>query len=554
MLRNYFKTSLRNLIRHKGYTFINIIGLTVGMATSIFIFLWVMDELSFDKFHAKQERIYRLMKNAYYNGGKIETGWSTPMRLAETMQAEVPEVDQTMRLSYGQNFLFRFGDKALYESGYYADSTLFSIFSFPIIAGDKNNPLPDINSMAISQKLAKKYFMDEDPIGKVFRVDQKFDMKVTALFADVPDNSTLKFDFIIPFEVWAKENTWAEHWGNNGMQTFASLKQGANPDVVNDKIDSLIEKRCKECDNVAFLFPFNKIRLQAEFENGKSTGSGRIDYVVSFALVAVVILLIACINFMNLATARAATRSREVGVRKVVGAQREGLIAQFVGESVLMSLAGALLALGLVQVLLPLFNSLTDKAIYIPFQDSIFLLGLASIILFCGVISGSYPAFFLSSFKPAAVLKGSSNSGLSGGGLRKALVVIQFAVSVILIVGSLVVYHQITYIRNKNLGFEKENVVTLIQQTGIFKNQSAFKNELLQHPQIKNVGISGHNPFDVQNSTTDPKWPGKPVGISISFKALTCDQGFIPTMGMKVLQGRNFIFATCTAYCILQSG
>ncbi len=539
MLRNYIKSSLRNIIRHKGYTFINISGLTVGMATSIFIFLWVMDELSFDKFHVNKDRIYRAMKNATYSDGKIETTWSTPMRLADVMLAEVPEIDQTMRATYGQNFLIRFGEKAIYEEGLYADSTLFSIFTFPIIAGDANNPLPDIKSVAISQKLAIKFFEDENPIGQVLRVAQKYDLKVTAVFANVPENSTLQFDFAIPFEVWEKENSWAENWGNNGMQTFVSIKPGTSPEAVNEKIDSLIWKHCNGCGNVAYLFPYTKMRLKAEFENGKSTG-GRIDYVISFGMVAIIILSIACINFMNLATARASTRSREVGIRKVIGAQRRGLITQFMGESLMLSFTALIFALGLVQIMLPVFNSLTNKTIHVPFQDTTFMLGLLAIALFCGITSGSYPAFFLSSFKPASVLKGVSNAALSGGGLRKTLVVIQFVVSVVLIVGSIVVYSQITYIRDKNLGFEKENVIILNQFEGVYKNQEAFKNELLQHPQIKNVGIGGHNPFGVYNSTNDPVWPGKPDGFSVTFRVIQCDQGFIPTLNMKILEGGNF--------------
>jgi putative ABC transport system permease protein len=538
MLKNYLKTSFRNLLRHKGYSFINVFGLTIGLATSIFIFLWVIDELSYDKFHKESGRIYRVMNNFTYTDGKIETGWATPMQLGETMQAEIPEIEYTLRMSWELGQLFRYEEKAFYETGYYADSTLFRIFSFPILYGDPNNPLPDISSIAISEKLAKKYMGSENPIGKVFRSGDK-DLKVTAVFADVPGNSTLRFDFILPYQVWEKERVEMQIWGNNNMQTFVRLKPEASFESANEKVNEIIEKKCTECISNPFLFPYGDLRLRTEFANGKSVG-GRIDYVITFSLVAVIILLIACINFMNLATARSAIRSREVGIRKVVGAQRTGLIIQFIGESIVLSFIALVFALALVQIFLPFFNSLTSKSIYLNFKDPLLITGLSGITLMCGLMAGSYPAFFLSSFKPAAVLKGDAHSALTGGGLRRTLVVIQFAVSVVLIVGSIIVYNQITYIQNKHLGFDKENVILLDQFEGAFKNQQAYKNELLQYPTIKSVGISGHNPFNVQNSTTDPVWPGKPAGAEISFKVLTCDQHFIPTLGMEILEGRNF--------------
>ncbi|MDH5250408.1 MAG: ABC transporter permease [Cyclobacteriaceae bacterium] len=539
MLLNYLKTSIRNLLRYKGYAFINIFGLTIGLATSIFIFLWVADELRYDQFH-KNEGIYRVMSNFTYTDGTVETGYSTPLRLAEALQNEVPEIDETLRMGWPANMLFKYGDKSLNEAGYYADSTIFSIFTFPLVQGDTHNPLPNLNAVAISEKLAHKFFGNENPLGKVFKVDQQYDLMVSAVFADIPKHSTLAFDFILPFGIWERENKWAENWGNNGMQTYTSLKSGVSLESANEKINGIIKRNCKECINNPFLFPYKKLRLHSEFKNGKNAG-GRIEYVIALSLVALIILVIACINFMNLATARSATRVREVGVRKAIGAQRSGLMVQFISESLLLSFIALIFALAIVQLVLPFFNELTDKSIRLDFGNPVFVSALFAITLFTGLIAGSYPAIFLSSFRPAVVLKGNTASSFTGGGIRKALVVIQFVASTILIVGSLVVYNQIKFIRNKHLGFDKENIVVINQHEGFSKNQATFKNQLLQFPSIRSMAVTGHNPFSVDNTTTDPVWPGKPEDAMISFKVIACDHDFIPTLGMEVLAGRNFV-------------
>lgn len=537
MFPNYLKTALRNLLRYKGYSFINIFGLTVGLATAIFIFLWVADEVSYDRFHKNGDRAFRLMRTATSNDGRIVTRSSMPEPLAEAMQNGVPEIESTLRLTWNMQLLVRSGEKAFYENGFYADSTLFSIFTFPLIQGNRENPLPDISSIAISEKLAEKYFNNEDPIGKILRIDQKSDFKVTAVFADVPKNSELRFDYVLPFEVWRKENKWSEGWGNTGMQMMASLKPGADPDAANKKIGGLIRKNCEDCTSIPFLFPYTKLRLYGEFENGQNTG-GRIDYVLSLSLVAVIILIIACINFMNLATARAATRSKEVGVRKAIGAKRSGLITQFLSESFLLTAVALLFALMLVQLFLPFFNSLADKSIRLDFTDPLFLSGLLIVSLFATLLAGIYPAFFLSSFQPVSVLKGTTP--LSGGRFRKALVVVQFVASVVLILVSIIVYNQITFIRNTHLGFDKENILMLDQFQGVFKNQEAFKRDLLQNTRIRKVSFAGHHPFNVGHRTDDPSWPGKPEDGDISFKVIQCDYDFISLMNIPVLEGRNF--------------
>ena len=539
MFKNYFKTTWRTLMKNKVFSFIKVFSLTVGLAAAISIFLWVIDETSFDKFHANAKNIYRVMTNNTYPDGRIETYPATSALLRDAMRAEIPEADKIALLSMGTDALIRHERNSFNEQGLYADSSLFSIFSFPLLKGNRKNPLPDNTSIVISKKIAKKLFGNSDPVGKSVEVDQTHQFTVTGIFADVPQNSTLQFDFVLPFDVFVKENPWTQYWKSGGTQTMVTLKPGASLENANAKIAGLIKKNCRDCTTSAFLFPYTSQRLYNEFENGKTAG-GRIEQVKLFSIVAAIILLMACINFMNLATAQSATRSREIGVRKVIGAKRSGLITHFIFESILLSFIGLLFALVAVQSLLPFFNEITGKSIRLDFTDPVFIISISVITLICGLLAGCYPAFFLSSFKPVAVLKGDTSASLSGSGFRKVLVVVQFATSIILITGSIIIYKQISFISNKNLGFEKENVVVINRNDNLGKNYTAFKNDLLQLPSVKNIGFGGSNIFTVPITTTDPVWQGKPVNSSVSFKVFRCDEGFIPTMNIELLAGRNF--------------
>jgi len=539
MLKNYLKISFRNIFRHKGYSFINIFGLTVGLTTSIFIFLWVVDELSYDRFHANADNIYRVMINNTYPDGRIITHGATPVKLKDAMQTGVSEINLITQLSMDTELLIKHDVKSFNEQGIYADKTLFSVFSFSKIKGNPDNPLPDIKSIAISQKLAQKLFGDDNAIGRSLQVGQTYDLIVTCVFDDIPENSSLQFDFVISFDLFVKENPWTQNWRSGGTRTLVTLKPRASLMSANEKLEELIKKNCDDCTTNPFLFPYTKSRLYNNFENGKSAG-GRIEQVVLFSLVAVIILTMACINFMNLATARSASRSREVGVRKIIGAKQSSLIIQFIIESVFMSFIALLFALGVVQVFLPLFNTIADKSIQLDFTNQ-FITGTLIITLISGLLAGSYPAFFLSSFKPIVALKGQVQSSFSGNGLRKTLVVIQFMTSIVLIIGSIIIYNQIRFISIKNLGFDKESVIVIDKNEDILKNYSAFKNDLLQFPSITSIGFGGSNIFTIPITSTDPVWPGKLENSSITFKIFRCDEGFIPTMGIELIAGRNFI-------------
>jgi ABC-type antimicrobial peptide transport system permease subunit len=367
---------------------------------------------------------------------------------------------------------------------------------------------------------------------------QTHELTITSVFEDVPNNSTQQFDFVISFELFLVENPWTQNWGSGGLRTVVMLN--SNSDEANHKLTNLIKKNCPDCTTSAFLFPYYKSRLYSEFENGINAG-GRIQQVLLFGTVAILILIMACINFMNLSTARSASRGREVGIRKSIGAQKKGLIIQFISESMLMSYIALLFALVLVQLLLPFLNDVTGKLIHLDFTDPIFISGTLTITFICGLLAGSYPSFVLASFNPIKVLKGDSQSGLTGNGLRKTLVVVQFVTSLILVVGSITIYKQITYINGRNLGFDKDNVIVVEQNEGIVKQYKAIKNELLQLPHVKNIAFGGNSIFTVPITTTDPVWIGKPDHASISFKIFRCDAEFIPTMNINLQKGRNFI-------------
>ena len=540
MLKNYFKTAWRSLWKNKGYSAINIFGLTIGLSAGIFIFLWVIDELSYDKFHSNANRIFKVFINNKYPDGRIETYPATPAKLKDVIKNEIPEVELAAQYSMESELLVKHEANGFNENGIYADSTLFKILSFPIVNGNAAEPLKSNNAIAISKSLADKLFKDQDPIGKTLSVGQKYDLMVSSVFADIPENSTLRFEFVIPFELFTKENPWTQNWKSGATRTVVMLKSSAMVNQANNKLINLIKKHCTDCSTTSFLFPYTDSRLYSEFENGKKAG-GRIQQVWLFSIVAVLILLMACINFMNLSTARSTNRSREVGVRKSVGAQKSHLIVQFITEAVFLSFIALLFAVVTVRLLLPFFNDVTGKSVHLDLSNPVLIVGILSITIFSGILAGSYPAFILSRFNPVKVLKGTIQPGLSGNALRKTLVVVQFTASVILVVGSIAVYKQIGFISEKNLGFDKDNIVVIDQNEGIVKNYEAIKNDLHQLPAVKNVAFGGNNVFTIPITTTDPVWKGKPGNSSITFKIYRCDTGFIPTMDIKMLSGRNFI-------------
>jgi putative ABC transport system permease protein len=540
MLKNYLRTSIRNLLRHKSYTFINVLGLTVGLVTSILILLWIIDELSFDNFHSNADRIFRVMVNNTYPDGKIETHPATPAKLKDAIVQEIPEVELAARYSFETELLVKYETIAYNEVGIYSDPTLFQILSFPIVKGSESKPLTDIKSIAISERLAEKLFKNENPIGKSLNLGALHELMVTSVFANIPQHSTLQFDFVASIELFTKENPWTQHWRSGGTRTTVLLKSSTFVDMANQKVADLIKSNCPDCATTPFLFPYVKSRLYNEFENGKNAG-GRIQQIYLFGAVAILILVMACINFTNLSTARATNRSREVGIRKSIGAQKSGLIVQFIAESILLSFIAMIFALVIVQLFLPFFNEVTSKAIWLDVSNPVLIIGVLGITAICGLLAGSYPAFILSRSNPVKVLKGDTQLGLTGNTLRKSLVIVQFTTSIILVVGSIAVYKQIIFISEKNLGFDKDNIMVVDQNEGIVKSYSAIKNDLHQLASVGGIAFGGNNIFTIPITTTDPVWSSKPDNSSILFKIYRCDAEFIPTLNIKIQSGRNFI-------------
>ncbi|MBN3519364.1 ABC transporter permease [Algoriphagus lutimaris] len=538
MIRSFLRISLRNLGRHKIHTLINLVGLGTGIAASIFILLWISDELSFDNFHEKGDRVYSVLINNQQAAGRIDTYGATPAVLKDKLLDDIPEIEHAARYSFETEVLLKEGKDSYQEKGIYADPTFFEIVSFPIVSSNGNNPLNEKYAIAISQNLANRIFQEENPLGKSLTLPNGLEVLVSEVYENVPRNSSLQFDFVLPFDLLLDENPWMENWQSGGSRTMVLLQEGTkNP---NKKLSSLIAENCEACTTEPFLFPFHKQRLYSEFEQGKSVG-GKIQQIYLFAGVAFLILAMACINFMNLATAKSASRSKEVGVRKSIGASKQSLVLQFIFESLILASLASVFALLLIQLLLPFFNEVTGKNLELELGSPVLLGGIVGITLLTGLMSGFYPAWLISRFNPSKVLKGDSSAGLTGAGIRKVLVVGQFATSVVLIFGSLILFQQIRFISERNLGFDRDNVMVIDQNEGLMQSFPAIKNELQQLTGVSQVAFGGNNIFTVPITSSDPVWAGKSDQEQLNFKVFRCDEGFLPTLSIPLIAGRNFI-------------
>ena len=538
MIKNYFKIAWRNLLQNKTFSLINIFGLALGMTCSILIMLWLKDELKRDRFHANDQRLYRVMENQYYSGD-ISTFASSPGILAENIVKDIPEIVMASQMLWEEEPLFTVNDKFDKEKGRYVQKDFLRMFSFKLAKGDAATALARPDAVVLSKKLADKYFKDQDPIGKMIKIDSRDNVIVTGVLEEVPELSSLKFDFLMSYDLWFKRNDWAKEWGNNGPRCYVLLAPNASIDKVNAKIKGYIKTKNKESNVDLFLQNYGESYLYSDWKNGKQNG-GRIENVKIFTIVAIVILFIACINFMNLATARSLRRAREIGVRKVVGAGKRQLVAQFIGESMFVSLLAILVSLLLVVLILPAFNSFTDKHISINFGDPVFLLILLGLTIVTGIISGSYPALFMSTLRPIVVLKGILKFKAGATYFRKGLVVFQFALSIILILWMIVVFRQIAYIHNKDLGFSKENLLYMPLEGQLGKNFLTFKDELLKQPGILNITSAQSSPLEVGSSTQGVRWPGKDTTKLILFSNNPITYDYVKTMGIELKGGRDF--------------
>ncbi|QRR01879.1 ABC transporter permease [Dyadobacter sandarakinus] len=539
MLKNYLKIAWRNLLKNKTFSLINILGLALGMACSLLILLWVQDEMRMDRFHKNDARIFSVLENQFYSGS-INTYQSTPGILAENIVKDIPEIKMASQLLWEEEPVFMVGNVLDNEKGRYVQGNFLSIFSFELSQGNAASALQGPDGIVISQQLADKYFKGKDPMGRTIRIDNKDDVIVRGILKPLPKSSSLKFDFLMSFERWAKNNKWSKEWGNNGPMCVVLLAENTTPEKVNAKIRNYIKTKNKDSNVELFITNFGKSYLYSKWDQGKQNG-GRIEYVRLFTIVAIFILIIACINFMNLATARSVKRAKEVGLRKVVGAYKASLVGQFLGESVLIAGLALLFAIVTVLLLLPSFNTLTEKQLSFNLLDPVLLLVLLGLTLITGIIAGSYPALFMSSLNPVVILKGALKFKPSAAYFRQGLVVFQFGLSILLILAMIVVYRQIDYIQKKNLGFSRENLLYVADvEKGMANNFESFRQALLNGPGIKTVSCSQANPFNFGSSTMGVSWPGKDTTKQLLFSVNPVGYDFVKTMGIRLLDGRDF--------------
>jgi ABC-type antimicrobial peptide transport system permease subunit len=542
MLKTYFKIAYRNLIRHKAYSIINISGLAIGMAASILILLWVQNELSYDRFHKNADQIYRITCNA--SGFKAAVN---PAGMPAGLKAQMPEIKNTVRLSHLSTNLFEVGNRKFEEKRvFYVDDTFLQIFSYALAKGDPLTALKRVDGVLITQDMAKKYFGQEDAIGKVLRKDNGGNVVVTGVLANIPANSDLQFDFILPMASIAKTNNDLKNnvWDNFNFYSYVQLDKNFVPTSTSlskfaQQMTRIYHKVQPDMKIEFQLQPLTSIHLSQPLQVDLP-GHGNVQYVRIFFIVAILILVVACINFMNLATARSARRAKEIGLRKVAGAIRGQLIIQFLGESLLISFFALLLSLALVWVFLPVFNNLADKKLAIDFLNGKLWLSLLGIALVTGLVSGSYPALFLSGFNPVKVLKGNMKS--MGGNLlfRNGLVVTQFIVSILLLIGTVTIYNQLKFIKNRNPGFEKDNLLYMPMTGDMWNKQQALKSELKQDPLTSNFTIISDLPTNLISGTLSVDWVGKDPRSQVVIPSMDVSEDFIQVFKMKILSGRSF--------------
>ncbi len=542
MFRNYFKTAYRNIWRNKGFSAINIIGLSIGMASAIIILMWIQNEVSYDRFHEKKDRIYAVWNRTKLDG-KITCFDNTPNPLAKTLEKDLPEVEQAARMNGTGSPIFSIGNKMLSIRGSIVDSNFLQIFSFPLIEGNAKTVLNDAHNIVITQQLAIKLFgKNEDAVGKIIRINHTDNLTVTGVLKDLPNNTEFDFEYLMPWSYLHEKGGDDDSWSNTSTTTYVLLKPNARLASVAPKIKMMQQKyddQAKETGWELFLYPISRWHLYSNFENGYESNSGRITFVRLFAIIAAFVLLIACINFMNLSTARSEKRAKEIGIRKVAGAQKLSLIIQFIIESILLAFIAGIIAIGIVQISLPAFNQLTQKKLFIPFDNVYFWFAAIGFIIFTGILAGSYPAFFLSSFQPVKVLKGTFKKANALIAPRKVLVVLQFTFAITLIICTIIVKQQIDYAKERQTGYDKNNLVYFYLSDNIVKNYSSLKNDLLQSGIANSVTKTSAPLTQSWSDGWNQEWEGKNPNDETDFEKYNEDGGLGKTAGLQFIMGRD---------------
>ncbi|NLU95967.1 ABC transporter permease [Chitinophaga sp. Ak27] len=546
MIRNYLKVAWRNLMNNKVYSAINILGLAMGMAVAMIIVLWAVHEYSYDKFLPGHERAYQVRRNFNSNGDTLNFT-TCSLKLADALRSEIPEMQYVSEASWMNSHGLMVGDRKLLADGMMVQRDFLRIFPFPLVEGSAAHALDDTYSIILTQSLAESLFGKGSAVGKTLRLDSRHDVRVAGVLKDLPSNSSFSFKYLIPFSYFeqteeAVRNNRKASFSSNAYQIFAKLKAGTDYSKVAAKIRDI---ELTEKDNVnsrnsaVVLQPLDRWHLYSRYENGKDT-SGAIDYVRMFGIIGLLVLVIAGINFVNLSTARSEKRAREVGIRKAIGSQRRQLVIQFLTESLLTAFIALLFALLLVQLSLPAFNAIAGKTLHIPFGSWIFWLLAGAGTFLTGVLAGSKPAFFISSFNPVKTLKGTLQSGKSAAFSRKALVVMQFSCSVALIISTLVIYRQMQHARNRPTGYDPNNLIMTRLNEEMIRNYPALKNELLQSGLAQSVTLSTSPATAIGWHRDLDYWPGKLPGETVEMGIILADNDYFKTMGLQLVSGRNF--------------
>ena len=546
MLNNYLKLAWRSLTRNKKFSAINIFGLALGIATSLLIILWVRDERAVDAFHANGPHLFQVYERTIRDG-KVEAGYATQGLLAEELKRVIPDVQYAAAFDYaaapGTKNTLQVNDKITKMTGFFAGADFFRMFSFPLLQGRAETVLRSPGDIAVSRSLAEYFFgTPEAAIGKTIRFEDKEVLRVTAVFENIPGHSSLQFDFLRSWADYVKQNDWVNNWTNESPSSFLQLRSGADPAVVGTKIKDFLDRYTQKIQGFRTelaLQPYPEKYLHSAFKDGNIDG-GRIDYIRLFTGVAIFILLIACINFMNLATAQSVKRAREVGLRKVIGATRSSLILQFIGEALLLTGFSVFVALVLTDALLPAFNELTGKQLSLPLSDPAFGGTLLGIGVATALVAGSYPALFLSSLQPVKVLKGTLKFDWTATMLRKGLVVFQFTLSIVLIIGMMVVRRQVDYIQTKNLGYDRDGLVYIPIEGDLTNKYALFKEEAGKLTGITDISKMRNSPTVSEHHTGDIGWPGRNPNLHLSFADGVVGYDFVKTMKLQLKEGRDF--------------
>ncbi|MEZ5018645.1 MAG: ABC transporter permease [Bacteroidales bacterium] len=539
MIRNFFLVTFRNISRHKAYTFINITGLAIGLAASLLILLWVQDELSYDRFHEKGDLIYRVEQDQSYSGQMYHV-YVTPHPSGPVWKENIPEITDQARVNRLPRVLFRRDDKVFFESSLIAsDSGLFRMFTFPLVLGDPENLLNSPYSIVLTEKLAKKYFGDENPLGKTITAENRYQLMVTGVMKDIPGNSIFTFEGVIPYSFMNEIGAVSESWGSNSILTFVELQGNADIEAVNKKLTDIVIEHNPRTLSKFMVFPFLDIHLHTQF--GFKETRGPVIALWIFSVIAVFILLIACINFINLSTAKASARARETGIRKVLGADRKTMIFHFMSESTILVGLSMVLSLVLVGLSLKMFNNVSGKEFILSdllggkFIISFLLTGVVA-----GLVSGLYPAFYLSSAKPVVILKGDSMTGKGNGSLRKALVVLQFTLSVVIAVSAVFLFLQLKFLQTKELGYDKENLISIPLSDEMKDRYYSLKSALVNETLLQGVTATWQHPVRIGSNSGGARWEGKDPEQQVLIGMNAIENDYLETMKMELVSGRGF--------------